>query len=390
MANKLPDYYCWIKNGTAACGTGGVFGGCAAGTSTNPGGGALLADNAGGTDNGTPVASGMGSMNANPNDTISIIGCQTAATPVTTPVFAASAPTTVTFSGAGSATAPTIPAVIPNATQQEVVTLTNNDTTTGGSYLCASISNGTATPVAPTCFNAASGTGTAGKCCASANCGSVAAPLTGNTGTVCWGGAGATAPNNGWVTPNATGSNCVITPASGTANNTVTATASWALSSLQAGATAASGQGGTNGNDVGLIQVQNAVLDVVACNASESPSPLATATYTFAMAPPQLTSHTIGATVGNLNAGGTIGAGTVIDLSTISNFESTGPINANSMSIHWLWSATGTNATCGSAGAVGPLGIVDPAPAQPEPTSVWFVGPTSNNPVGTLNSGLAG
>ena len=385
VRNKLPDYYCWIKNGTAACGVGGVFGGCAAGTSTNPGGGAALGDNGGAVDNGTAVTSVAGTMNVNANDTISIIGCQTAPVTVGAAVFNSSAPTTVTFSGAGSATAPTIPAPTPNATQQAVVTVTNNDTTAGGSYLCATISNGIATPVAATCGLAA-GAGP-GKCCSiGANCGTVAGPGADN-GTICWGGVA-----KGWVSAGTNGANCALTPASGTANNNVTFTASWPASvALGTGAAPqAGGQGGVGGNDIGLIQIQNAVLDMVACNPSEQPSPVATATYTFATAPPQLTSHTIGATVGNLNAGGTIGAGTVIDVSTLSNFESTGAINANSMSIHWLWSATGTNATCGSTGAVGPLGIIDPAPVQPEPTAVWFVGPTASNPIGVKNTPLAG
>ena len=122
-AYQEPDYFCASNSATAAA--------CTCATHTAPAA-ALPAANAG-------VTSTAGS------NVLTIIGCQATAgtgTPLGY-VFSSPADTSVTFSGATGALAPTVEAQV-GAPQsvQATVTVTNNDTTTGGSYLCLNFGSG--------------------------------------------------------------------------------------------------------------------------------------------------------------------------------------------------------------------------------------------------------
>jgi hypothetical protein len=313
---QTPDSYCASNTATtAACG-------CAAADSVNYAAGA-----------GVLVPAAVDSAKA--GGTISVIPCQAATGSSSPYVFQSPAATTVTFSAAGAATAPTIAPQATNPdTVQETVVITNNDTTTGGSYIAVTFGAGSgAVPASPTC--------SAGVPAATA-------------GIYCWGGAA-----NGWV--QSTGANCVKTPASGTTGNTVT---------ISPGAGAGL-PGAVNGP--GLVQTTGEVVVAIACNTQETPSPTNTQTFNFQGAEPNFTSTAGVASgkTGDLNTATSIGAGAVVNLSSTSNFDLPNPPATQAMTIHWSTSGT---ATCGSAGVVTASGV-----AGSPPVSTWPVNGT--NPV---------
>ena len=376
-ANQHAGYYCWIKNAVATCAANGTLAGCNPGAGTNPGGGVAFA--AAGA--AIPAAVGTATSFVVANDTLSVIACQNAgATPPIAAFFANSPATTVKFSGAGAATAPTVPVQAPTpANQQGVVTITNNDVTAGGSNVCIS-TNG----VAPTC-------NTAGKCCSAAGggCNVVGGTETPNVATFCVNTLSATGVY-GWNAAGAAGAGCAAvlplncgtpgfpacstqTPASGQAANQVTLDAQTTQPAVQP-----------------FAQLDGANIMAVACNASESVSPASSQVYHFTMAQPDFTAAAGGSTVGNLNAGGSAFVGQVIDLSTISNFG-TQPFGGSTMSIHYSWVGA---ATCGSPTSVTPLAKLLPLPpaaplaAGAEPVAPWFALPTGAQGTAALNPTL--
>jgi hypothetical protein len=390
IAYQVPDYYCWALNATAACGNtaagGGVFGNplCAA-TATNPGGNAA----SGGVLNCSlpgpnPVHCPGGPntpVGVNGGDKISVIACQNADFSVAghgntqNVAFLPSPATTMTFGAPGSATSPTQPAPANPYDQQAVVTITNNDTTAGGSYICADFKGGT-----PTCGQSTNAI--PGACCnGGAGCG-VGTPAVPDPGTWCWckgtaaGGAACPgaipAAGSAWIV--ATAANqaaCSKTGQAGLPGNTAT---------IPAGVIGPAGAVGDQSH-AGLIQVNGEIVTVVACNASETPSAAVPATYQFTAQQPDLTTMNIGATIGNLDTGGTIGAGQGFFLSNISNFDSTGA--ATPMQIHYSWTGT---ATCGSPGIIGPAAIIPAVLPGVEPIAVWFTPPSPSTPGGGPNA----
>jgi hypothetical protein len=356
-AFKQADYYCWAKNATATCITGtvtpttNVAAGCSQGSGTNGGGGGIPATPGAGIAV-TPGPNSTGTMNVVGGDFISVIGCEfSSAVPPARAVYNTSVATKVTFSAAGSATAPTIAGQTAASNQQAIVPITNNDTTTGGSNICITTDGST-----PTC-------NTAGQCCGAAGggCGGTGAP---NAKTYCWNGG-----NKAWQLATAGGCTPTGTPASTTNVVTIPATT-------------------FQGTAPPEVQLDGEVVNAIACNPTETPSPVATQTFHFTVAEPDFTSPTQGATVGNLNAGGvTLGVGQTIDLSTISNFD-TQPTGASVMSIHYSWTAA---ATCGSptsttVKAILPISVTGgvPGPVLTEPTSAWFALPTATQGNATL------
>ncbi|HEY5091216.1 MAG TPA: hypothetical protein VIK30_14650, partial [Polyangia bacterium] len=287
-ANAPPDYYCWIKNATAACGAGPKAApGCAAGSVANPGGFVTYSAAAAGAS--------IGAVTVVANDKLSIIACNGSDTSHT--AMSPSAPTTVLFSGAGAATAPSIPVPANPYNQQAIVSVNNGDS--NASVICFTVDGS-----APTC-NAA------GKICTHGMCG------------IGGGGFDATA-NCGSATA------ADVVAAKGAANSSFTIPANDDLG------------GG------GLLQKDGQVLTAIACNASELPSPPQTATYHFTAAQPRFTDLVgVGAgTIGDLDNGGTVGAGSCVNLSSGSNFDLAG---APGMTIAYSWTGT---ATCPGTTAV--------------------------------------
>jgi hypothetical protein len=302
-AYAVPDFYCFSTTGAAACSC----------TGTNK------------------VAAGSGDVSLGATSAIkaagqlSVLPCQNA-TP--TIAYASPNPTTITASSATQATKPTVQQPTSNPfNAQAAVSITNNDTTNGGSTLCVNVSanNGTA-PADPTC--------TAGGTC--------------TTGELCWSG-------TTWVVSN--GANCAITPASGQTGNSVTLPT-----------------GPGPGANAGRVQIDNETIKAVACNTILTASPVDSALYNFKAAKPDFTSA--GSTaIGDLNGATSIGAGAVVNLSSTSNFDlATYPLGGAAAKAEAVHFATGATANCGSPGTVSLTSVTQPGGAGTPLVTNWPVG----------------
>jgi hypothetical protein len=409
--NQTPDYYCYIKNGTAACGSAVTgIAGCAAGTAVNPGGGAVFQSLLSGVHAQNFVATNGGAalalVNANnvgvsANDKVSVIGCQNAVTePSATAVFAPSAPTTVTFSGPGTATAPGIPAPSPLYTSQAVVIVTNNDA--NASTVCFTVDGSTPKcTAAGVCQNNGTGTSYCGINSGVSTLTGTVHVINGNTAivfsqvqTLAAGTPLVFASQPGVVyylaAADAGTINATLTVAYNGTTAAVTSTTeplsqTWELAGGGCGGAAATdgsllGKAGSatasftipagpnvpaapgTPAGVGLLQKEGQVLNAIACNVSEPASAVSTQTYHFIAAQPDFTST--GGATGDLNGGGSVGAGTCVNVTDTSNFDSA--LATTPQSIHWSWTGA---ATCGSPGNVSVNAVTG---IYPNPTvPVW-------------------
>jgi len=451
-------YVCVAEGATPACGNGA----CAAGTQIGTGFDYRQCDDSGPTIPPTGViASG---------DSWSVIGC-----PAQGVNFAPSAVTTVSFTGPGVASPPQIAPSSGTLNNPVTVTITNTDTTAGGSTICYT-EDGTT----PTCSNGACTHGQtqhlAAAGAASINAvspstvtaggsGYTTAPSVNLTGggattqstytstltitgyTITNGGSGYTSPTNciqigdpnfsgfgayvdtvisptgsisaltfdtgcGGTAPYSTVNGAIgfgrdytapvitLPPPNSTTGTQATATITGSVDELfvttpqadySTPPTVAFSSGGGSGAAASLVtsngfqpaaigcnvaspscafSTTNAnTIEATACNATEAPpaTPV-TATFTFTLAQPNVTSS--GGSLGNLNSATTIGAGQVICISTPSNFTNT---DDGSSQLNITFGSTAVN--CGS-------GL--PAGATPDgagcPTgSVAITVPTATN-----------
>ena len=300
---------------------------------------------------GTSVAAG---------DTWSVIAC-----PADTS-FVPSAVTTVAFSAPGTTATPSITPTTPGPyTQQLTVSIANTDTTAGTTTICYT-TDGTA----PACVGA---TCTAGTKFAPAQSGSgvltdilltaagsgyVAAPnvtLSGGGGT----GATATATVAAGAITKVT-----VTPGTGyTSAPTVTfvggggtgaaATAYVSDTLVFDGATLKAGPNPPK------IQLDNQSVKAIACNSAETVSGIASETYNFTLAEPDVMFSG-----GDVNTGGTVGAGQTITVTTPSDFN---PETIN-------YTTNGTPATCATGTTIPNGGIVTVPAASPLVLSVIACG----------------
>jgi Chitobiase/beta-hexosaminidase C-terminal domain len=326
-------FACVIKGGTPAC----AVNSCTTGTfiagplSTTP---AL----------GTVVAAG---------DAWSVIAC-----PANTN-FLPSAVTTVSFTGPGQTTTPSItPTTNGPRTSQLPVEIANTDPTAGTTIICY-----TRDGSAPAC------TGTPLACTAGSTFSPVAqaAAATVSKVTVTAGGTGFVAA------PNVTLTGGGGTGATATAIVTAGVVTAVAVNSPGAGYTSAPtvtfvGGGGTGaaatafvtdvlvfnnpiaGTPNAPVQIDNTTIKAIACNSAETVSPIASETYNFVLAEPNIVSNG-----GDVNGGGTVGAGQTVTVTTPSNFDGE--------TIHVT--TNGTPATCATGTQIANGGTVTVLPASP-------------------------
>ena len=382
VENQAVDYYCWTTKAgaTAACSATG----CATGSTPYPAAGTLA--DADSFANGQALASGSATADVEAaNDammgptTLSVIGCQVAtptsgtggnsnapaatsgAAPQPAVLFATSAATTIgPVTHSNEATPPTIsPASGTNLTGQEVVTISNSDTTaTAGSLLCFT-TDGT-TPVCSVAGNVASCSGTGTTWCiqnGNKNATNVFPASTGITTTSCNSG-----NPDALIAPNSSGQIPQV-PQTGT---TAFAEPANVSAFVQANTTA----GGS--------------IQAIACNVAEGTSPVApTATYTFALATPDFSSApqtTLAVCKGQASGcaasanwdttpAKTIGVGTPVYITDSSNFDFEPAVSAPAITVHWAWGATpdcGTVANTCPAGTIG--GTTGPNCGSASPT----------------------
>jgi hypothetical protein len=416
--NQTPDYYCYIKNGTAACGTptGGVAA-CAAGTAVNPGGGAVFASltsavGPGTFNNGGAALALINAANVgvSSNDKVSVIGCQNAVTePSATPVFAPSQATTVSFSAPGAATAPNIPTPTGTLTAQAVVTVTNNDA--NPSTVCFTVDGSIpkCTPTTGVCNNNGTGTSYCGiNTGVAALLGSVA--VANGSNAITFSTAQTLAVGTALVFASQPGVVYYVATTPSTTTATLTAVYTGTTSALTtiseplsatwepAGGGGCGGAAATDGSllgktgsatasftipagpttpapgvppaGVGLLQKDGQVINAIACNTSEPSSSVSTQTYHFIAATPDFTATN--GVLGALNGGGSVGAGTCVNVTDTSNFDSA--LATTPQSIHWSWT---TAATCGSPNFVNVQSVtgIYPSPTVP----VWIGGAAPAN-----------
>lgn len=281
-------FTCVIDNGTPACGVNA----CTTGTQVAVGG-AIPA---------VPVAT----------DVWSIIGCP-AATGASAN-FAPSVVTSVAFSAANGALAPSItPASAGPFTSQLKPQIANTDPT--AVKICYTTDGST-----PTCTNNACGVGTS-----FAADGAGAATL---AFTVTAGGSGYNAGTPPIVSVSGGGGTCTgLTPtiAAG-AVTAVTGTCSGYTSAPTVSFTGGGGSGATATalpSDVvvlGALSTDNTKVQAVACSGTLTSTAATARTYNFALAQPDFTLVQTTEVTGDQNGGGASGAGQQIQLSTASNF----------------------------------------------------------------------
>jgi len=377
-----------------------------------------------------------------PGDSWSVIGC-----PAQTINFLPSAVTTVSFSGPGVASAPQIAPGSGTFANPIAPTITNTDTTAGGTTICYT-EDGTQ----PACSNGACTHGTSQANVPAAGAADITTLnlMTGGTGyttapavTLSGGGAttqaivSATLSASGYTLTNAgsgytTPTNCVpVFDAAGTVGATgayvdVVISSTGTIASLafdgSCGGATNNGEGGgyvsptitlpgpssatgtqatatitgtvsaiiitTNASDyatpptiafsggggsgaaasavtsngfqaTALSSNLAGVLNVTACNATESQVGVISDTYAFTLAEPDVTS--VGGATGNLNAASTVNAGQTICVTTTSNFTGNADNGANQLNI--TYGATAVN--CGSGLPAGATKIAASGSACP-------------------------
>jgi hypothetical protein len=393
---QVPDYLCWqycakgATCGTLTCGTGGA---CV--TAAGKSGQVTFADAV----NGSNEINGLAGISA--GDSISMIGCENApSNPASEFVYNASAVTTVTFSAAGGATQPTVSA--PTATPynvQATPTITNNDTSSPGATICWTYAS---TAVTPTCTAGTCGTPTLTGNDAAEGSLTLAPKGSPQNFTI---SAVTKSPGNhvnltvGSTTGFAVGMPVVVA-GNGTPNNNgvfiLTAAGGTTLTYVNAaaGAVAAGGTvsaytvatfGGGTGNGtqtfptpspfadsppLGLIQRDGYVLSAIACTSVEASSPASSQTYNFTAGKPDFSSTP--SYTADLDNGGSIGAGSPVWLSSVSNFNSTRVAPETTEAI--FYASAGTVA-CGSAGEIDLQNVVL-NPAGTALVDVWDNGGT--------------
>ena len=234
--------------------------------------------------------------------TLSLVACQNAGAAV---VWSPSAPTGVVVSAAGHAKSPAISA--PASTPylgQATATITNQDART--SAICWTYA---AAAVTPTCS-------AAGVC-------NTTCPNNATCGALTLGG------------KNDNPADDVYTFLPGSADGTGAAATTYASGANKSSAT----------NAPGLLQKNGFVLSAIACNSAEQPSSPASQAYAFAMDVPHVSSLSayVAGQYGDLDTATTIGAGEVVYLTDVSNYDVAGAGAAPSVAY-----ATGATAACGT------------------------------------------
>jgi hypothetical protein len=296
---------------------------------------------------GTVVAAG---------DVWSVIACPADTSFLPSPV------TTVQFSGPGQTQTPSITPTTPGPrSAQLAVQIANTDTTAGTTIICYTRDGST-----PGCTGGATPACTAGSVfnptqAGAATVNSVVAVTAGGTGYVAppnvtlTGGGGTGATATAIVTAGAiTGVTVTNAGAGYTSAPTVTfvggggtgaaATAYVSDTLVFDGVTLA------KSTNPPKIQLDNQSVKAIACNSAETVSDIASETYNFTLAEPD-----VGFNGGDVNAGGTVGAGQTITVSTPSDF--TGE------TIHVT--TNGTPATCATGTQIANGGTVPVPPASP-------------------------
>ncbi|HEY4012332.1 MAG TPA: chitobiase/beta-hexosaminidase C-terminal domain-containing protein [Polyangiaceae bacterium] len=311
------SFVCAMLAGTPQCGTNA----CTVGTKIT------------GVSVGTPAALGATPV---AGDVWSVIGCP--APTGASSGYQPSAVTTVSYGAPGAAGAPSI-APIPTGPLTAMVApvITNSDATTV--TLCTTTNGTTPTCTGGTCGVGAQSTGIAGINAATVTSVNITNGGAGYVGTplVTLSGGGGTG-----ATATATLTGGAVTSITVTAAGSGYSTAPTVSFSGGGPTTAATATAVVN-NSVVLTSIgtDNQKVLAVACSATKTASTVSTQTYNFAVSEPDFSFVQTTIVNGDLNAGGTVGAGQSIRLSTASNFASE--------SIHYT--TNGVAATC-STGTV--------------------------------------